>query len=60
MVSGSGCAATEYDLRLGAETAYRQLAALTEHVEERVRLVDAANRIRPRTHTENTELSRAS
>jgi len=47
----AGCVATEYDLRLGAESAYRQLAALTERVDERVRLVDAANRIRPRTLT---------
>ena len=45
----AGCAATEHQLRLGAESSYRQLAALTERSDERVRLVDAANRIRPRT-----------
>jgi serine/threonine-protein kinase PknG len=45
----AGCPATEHGLRVGAELAYRQLAALTERVDERVRLVDAANRIRPRT-----------
>ena len=45
----AGCAATEYNLRLGAESSYRQLAALTEQRDERIRLVDAANRIRPRT-----------
>jgi serine/threonine-protein kinase PknG len=48
-VTIAGCAATEYDLRVGAESAYRQLAALTEGIDERVRLVDAANKIRPRT-----------
>jgi serine/threonine-protein kinase PknG len=48
-VKVAGYPATEYDLRLGAELAYRQLAALTERADERVRLVDAANRIRPRT-----------
>ena len=45
----AGCAATDHQLRLGAESSYRQLAALTERSDERVRLVDAANRIRPRT-----------
>ncbi len=45
----AGCPATENGLRVGAELAYRQLAALTENVDERVRLVDAANRVRPRT-----------
>jgi serine/threonine-protein kinase PknG len=48
-VKVAGYPATQYDLRLGAESAYRQLATLTEGVDERVRLVDAANRIRPRT-----------
>jgi serine/threonine-protein kinase PknG len=45
----AGFAATEHDLRLAAESAYRQLAVLTDTAAERVRLVDAANRIRPRT-----------
>jgi serine/threonine-protein kinase PknG len=37
------------ELRRGAEQAYRQLAAVTDDRSERVRLVDAANRVRPRT-----------
>ncbi len=45
----AGWPATENELRLGGESAYRQLAALTETADERVRLVDAANHIRPRT-----------
>jgi serine/threonine-protein kinase PknG len=45
----AGVPATEHGLRVGAESAYRQLASLTENVDERVRLVDAANKIRPRT-----------
>jgi serine/threonine-protein kinase PknG len=45
----AGFPATENGLRVGAESAYRQLASLTENVDERVRLVDAANKIRPRT-----------
>ena len=45
----AGFPATEHDLRVGAESAYRQLASLTENADERVRLVDAANKIRPRT-----------
>lgn len=45
----AGVPATEHGLRAGAESAYRQLASLTENVDERVRLVDAANKIRPRT-----------
>ncbi len=44
-----GFTATEHDLRLATESAYRQLASLSEPAAERVRLVDAANRIRPRT-----------
>jgi serine/threonine-protein kinase PknG len=41
--------ATTEDLRSGAEQAYRQLAAVTDDRAERIRLVDAANRVRPRT-----------
>lgn len=44
-----GFPATEHGLRVGAESTYRQLASLTENADERVRLVDAANKIRPRT-----------
>jgi serine/threonine-protein kinase PknG len=44
-----GVPAAERDLREGAEHAYRTLAAATDDREERVRLVDAANRVRPRT-----------
>jgi serine/threonine-protein kinase PknG len=36
-------------LRRGAEDAYRHLAAVTDDRNERIRLVDAANRVRPRT-----------
>jgi serine/threonine-protein kinase PknG len=45
----AGIAATERDLRAGAEQAYRQLASLTSDRAERVRLVDAANTVRPRS-----------
>jgi serine/threonine-protein kinase PknG len=45
----AGVPATEPDLRAGAEVAYRRLAALTSDRAERVRLVDAANAVRPRT-----------
>ncbi len=45
----AGVPATERDLRSGAEAAYRHLAALTTDRSERVRLVDAANAVRPRT-----------
>ncbi|MDQ1716245.1 MAG: serine/threonine-protein kinase PknG [Pseudonocardiales bacterium] len=41
--------AAERDLRQGLERAYRELAALTSDRAERVRLVDAANDVRPRT-----------
>jgi serine/threonine-protein kinase PknG len=44
-----GVPAEERELREAAESAYRSLAALTPERSERVRLVDAANRIRPRT-----------
>ncbi|HEY2984663.1 MAG TPA: tetratricopeptide repeat protein [Jatrophihabitantaceae bacterium] len=45
----AGVPATERDLRTGAEQAYRQLASLTPDRLERVRLVDAANAVRPRS-----------
>jgi serine/threonine-protein kinase PknG len=45
----AGVAATERDLRAGAERAYRHLAALTPNRAERIRLVDAANAVRPRS-----------
>jgi serine/threonine-protein kinase PknG len=45
----AGVAATEPDLRAGAEAAYRRLAAMTSDRAERIRLVDAANAVRPRT-----------
>lgn len=47
--SVAGVAATEPDLRAGAEAAYRRLAAMTSDRAERIRLVDAANAVRPRT-----------
>jgi serine/threonine-protein kinase PknG len=45
----AGVPATERDLRSGSENALRQLAALTSDRGERVRLIDAANAVRPRT-----------
>jgi serine/threonine-protein kinase PknG len=45
----AGVSATEPELRAGAERAFRQLASLTSDRAERVRLVDAANAVRPRT-----------
>jgi serine/threonine-protein kinase PknG len=50
-VKVAGCAADEPSLRAGAEAAFRQLAALTDDRAERIRLVDEANRVRPRTMT---------
>ena len=46
-----GHAATEPDLRDGLEAAYRQLAQMSDDGEERVRLVDQANRVRRWTLT---------
>jgi serine/threonine-protein kinase PknG len=40
---------TEVRLRLGLERAYRTLARLAPNQEERIRLIDQANRSRPRT-----------
>jgi serine/threonine-protein kinase PknG len=42
----AGRTATEPHLRDGLESAYRQLAQMTDDDEERVRLVDQANRVR--------------
>ncbi|HEU0131205.1 MAG TPA: tetratricopeptide repeat protein [Mycobacteriales bacterium] len=47
----AGIPADEQSLRAGAEHAFRQLAALTDDHVERIRLVDEANRVRPRTLT---------
>jgi serine/threonine-protein kinase PknG len=47
----AGVSAQEETLRLGLEHALRQLATLTEDYDERVKLVDEANRVRPRTLT---------
>jgi serine/threonine-protein kinase PknG len=44
-----GVPATEPDLRAAAERAYRDLATLTSDRSMRIRLVDAANAVRPRT-----------
>jgi serine/threonine-protein kinase PknG len=41
----------ESELRLGLERTYRSLAGMATTIDERVRLVDAANRVRPRTWT---------
>ena len=41
----------ESDLRVGLERAYRSLASVAATAAERVRLVDEANRVRPRTWT---------
>jgi serine/threonine-protein kinase PknG len=45
----AGVAATEPELRTAAEAAFRRVAMLTSDRAERVRLVDAANAVRPRT-----------
>ena len=41
----------ESELRLGLERTYRSLAAVAPSAGERIRLVDEANRVRPRTWT---------
>ena len=48
-VTIAGIPATERTLRAGAEQAYRDLAMLTTTRADRIRLVDQANAIRPRT-----------
>jgi serine/threonine-protein kinase PknG len=46
-----GVAVTERDLRSGIERGYRTLAHLADEPEDRIRLVDWANAVRPRTWT---------
>ena len=46
-----GCRMDERDLRLGLERSLRSLARRTSERSERIRLVDEANRARPRTWT---------
>ena len=46
-----GVALTERDLRRALERSYRALAHHTDDRDERIRLVDAANAVRPRTWT---------
>jgi serine/threonine-protein kinase PknG len=46
-----GAALVESELRLGLERAYRSLAAVAATANERIRLVDEANRVRPKTWT---------
>ena len=50
-VTLGGHALVESQLRLGLERAYRSLAAVAPTASERTRLVDEANRVRPRTWT---------
>jgi serine/threonine-protein kinase PknG len=50
-VTLAGCALVEPELRRGLERTYRSLAAVAATAGERIRLVDAANRVRPRTWT---------
>jgi len=47
----AGYALVESELRLGLERTYRSLAAVAATSSERIRLVDEANRVRPRTWT---------
>jgi serine/threonine-protein kinase PknG len=46
-----GVGLSDHQLRLGIERGYRTLAHLTEDREERIRIVDDANAVRPRTWT---------
>jgi serine/threonine-protein kinase PknG len=48
-VTLAGHALVESQLRLGLERTYRSLAAVAATASERIRLVDEANRVRPRT-----------
>ncbi|MER6910786.1 tetratricopeptide repeat protein [Streptomyces sp. NPDC000594] len=48
-VSLLGCALDERGLRFGLERSFRALARLAQHGEERIDLVERANRYRPRT-----------
>src|SRR4051794_11089934 len=45
----AGCALSDRDVRSGLESAYRDLARHADDVDERIRLVDYANEVRPRT-----------
>jgi serine/threonine-protein kinase PknG len=47
----AGCALADRDLRTGLEAAYRELARHAPDEDERIRLVDFANDVRPRTWT---------
>jgi serine/threonine-protein kinase PknG len=47
----AGYPVVERDLRAGLEHSYRELARMASSTGERIRLVDAANRVRPRTWT---------
>jgi serine/threonine-protein kinase PknG len=47
----AGRAMEDRELREGLESAYRELARLASDASERVRLVDTANQVRPRTWT---------
>jgi serine/threonine-protein kinase PknG len=47
----AGYPLTDRDVRLGLERTYRSLARAADSTAERVRLVDWANRVRPRTWT---------
>jgi serine/threonine-protein kinase PknG len=51
VVTLGGRALTECGLRVELERAYRSLAAMASTASERIRLVDEANRVRPRTWT---------
>jgi serine/threonine-protein kinase PknG len=46
-----GVPLTAHDLRVGLERGYRTLAHVTEDPDERIRLVDRANEVRPTTWT---------
>ena len=48
-VTVAGCPAVEPELRMALERTYRSLAASAATADERIALVDEANRVRPRT-----------
>jgi serine/threonine-protein kinase PknG len=47
----AGHALVERDLRTGLESTYREMARMASTTSERIRLVDSANHVRPRTWT---------
>ena len=47
----AGCVLEDRDLRTGLEAAYRELARHAPDEDARIRLVDLANEVRPRTWT---------